>query len=206
MGRALRRTEIFIVAVASALAMLAPAAASASASAGVCGLFSRAAFAKIVGLPHSSVEVGPASGGPLSVAACEFQAWRGSKPPAKQIATREQKGTVALLEISTITEALAGPQATWEHEALEIPEGIKNEFERFGFGPKVFTPPTFGADTSGGYNGSEALLRAVRGYWTSTSKRTAVLVTIFHADRKLAPVQAELVKAATSIVPAALDA
>jgi hypothetical protein len=41
-----------------------------------------------------------------------------------------------------------------------------------------------------------------RGYWTSSSEHTAVLVTIFHANKKLAPVQAELIKAATIIVPA----
>jgi hypothetical protein len=48
----------------------------------------------------------------------------------------------------------------------------------------------------------ERSVREIRGYWSSTSSRTAVLVTIIHANKKLAPVQAELIKAATIIVPA----
>jgi hypothetical protein len=202
MDGTLRRVKMLGIAVDCALVVLALAAGSASASQDVCSAIPKATFAKIVGLPHSSAEAGPGNGGTITVASCELDAWSGSKPRGKQIASREQKGTVALLEISTISEVPAGAQATWEQEAAKIPVGIKNEFQRFGFGPKAFTPPTLGADTSGGYTGAERSVREIRGYWSSTSNRTAVLVTIIHANKKLAPVQAELIKAATSIVPA----
>jgi hypothetical protein len=175
---------------------LAPAAASASASSGACGVFSQAAFTKIVGLAHIVLESTPEI--------CQVLAWSGRKPNPKQIHASFQNGTLASLEIHTYTEMPPGPLATWEEEIAQRGKGLRIEFQRFHLKPKPFTPPSFGADGFAGYAGSEGPIRYVRAIWSRTSTRTMVTVTLIHANKKPAPVQAELLKAATSIVPAAL--
>ncbi len=187
--------------VGCALVVLALAAGSASASQDVCSPISKATFAHIVGLPHSSAtseRYGPGT--------CEIDAWSGSKPRPSRFASRLKNGTLAVLEIRTPIAEPSESSAESEKpvepkkEVQEIDAGIETEFRRFGLTAQPVSPPTLGAEISAGVSGRKGLLREDRDYWAS--KRASVLVSIIHADRKDAPVQAELIEAAKIIVPA----
>jgi hypothetical protein len=177
------------------------ASASAAASQDVCSPISKVTFAQIVGLPHGSAtseRYGPGT--------CEIDAWSGSKPRPSQIESRLKHGTLALLEIRTPivepSESSAESEKPVEPEKVvrEVDAGIETEFRRFGLTSQRVSPPTFGAEISAGVSGREGSLREDRDYWAS--KRAGVFVSVFHANKQDAPVQAELVKAAKIIVPA----
>jgi hypothetical protein len=203
----LHRLLVAVALVAGCFALTSPALAStvrlsaASASQDVCNAIPQATFAHIVGLPHSSAT--PERYGPGT---CEIDAWRGSKPRPTQIESRLKHGTLALLEIRTPIvepgESSAESEKPVEAEKVvrEVDAGIETEFRRFGLTSRRVSPPTFGAEISAGVSGREGSLREDRDYWAS--KSASVLVSVLHANKQDAPVQAELVKAAKIIVPA----
>lgn len=135
-----------------------------------------------------------------------IDAWSGSKPRPSQGASRLKDGTLASLEIRTLAvepnEPPAGPEKQVEPKKVvqEIDAGIENEFRRFGLTSQPVSPPTLGAEISAGVSGREGSLWEDRNYWAS--KGTRVFVSIIHANKKAAPVQAELIQAAKIILPA----
>jgi hypothetical protein len=193
-----RKIRWITVAIVPALTTGALAASPAAATTNPCGLVSRPAIARIVGLPHISTKVRRFSSAPLN-GLCEIHVWSGNKPSNKQEGVSLSKGTLARVTISTWSGSPQESQASFDSRVktmvpTAIPRGVR--------GTLLALAP-LGAESARGSQvqvTNRPGVREVSGAWWTASQRAIIHLDVV-ASAKKTPVRL-LKKIAVIAVPA----